>query len=272
MSAVPGGSSGVPGMPPKINFSWLSEAWQLFSAQAGVWIGATALLPALAFAGWAILAFGGFGLGVFSPSSGSSGTTGFVVSLVVLVCVVVLAIMYGALFLSCGLHVMAVKQVRGETIAFQDVFTGGRIFWRMALFNMAYGAATTVGALLCLLPGLYAAGVWLAAPSLVAAGARVSEAFSRSHAATKGDWLNAVLLYVVLQIILSVGTSVGVGILVALPLYWLVSALAYRDLIESPLGTAWSAPAPPAAWSPPPDVWPPPPTYDPAGESPTAPE
>src|SRR6185437_9431431 len=134
------------------------------------------------------------------------------------------------------------------------VFSGGRFFWRMAGFNVVYGLATTVGFLVCLLPGLYAGGVLLAAPALVAAGAGVSEACSRSYKATQGDWLNAALLFVVLQVILSIGASVGIGILVALPLYWLVSALAYRDLIEVPQAAFRSALAPA-------DVWPPPPAH-----------
>ena len=239
-------------MPPKVNFHWLSEAWALFMAQAGVWIGATALIPALAVVCGGVMFFGGLALGAFSPNTGHADSTGFFVSVVVLISVSVLAFLYGTLFLSCGLHLMAVKQVRGRPIAFRDVFTGRSLFWRMLLFNAAYGLVTTVGTLLCVLPGLYAGGVLLAAPALVADGAGVREAFAKSHAATTGDWLNATLLFFVLQLIVSVGASVGVGLLIALPLCWLVSALAHRDLIETPQPPALSAPAAPGDWPPPP--------------------
>ena len=70
------------------------------------------------------------------PSAGRDGSTGFVVGVVVLISVCVLAFLYGTLFLSCGLHLMAVKQVRGEPIVFRDVFTGGPLFWRMLFFNL----------------------------------------------------------------------------------------------------------------------------------------
>lgn len=236
MSTFNSGASGglAPRHPGRINYHWLAEAWALFAAQAGVWIGATAMLLAVVAVGLVLLVGATFVLAAFAPASGSSrailsSPAGWV--WLVAVSVITLALLYGAWFITCGLHVMAVKQVRGEPIGFRDVFTGRSVFWRMVGFNVLFGFVFTVGTVLCVIPGLVLGGLLLPASSLVAEGESVSAAFSRSIDATKHDWLNATLLFIILQVILSLGMSLGIGFLVVMPLYWLVSALACRDLI-----------------------------------------
>ncbi len=160
-------------LPGRVSFGWITEAWQLFMANAGPWIvGVLAMvaLPVLAFIVFYVILMAsvfssGFGQvpGGHAPPPGfPNGPTPFpmrpgspftpftlntlfaggfgrilVYELVAgLVMTVYVAFFYGALFR------MAVRQVRGLPLEIKDVFRGWPLFGRMlgALFFLAFGA------------------------------------------------------------------------------------------------------------------------------------
>ena len=162
-----------------------------------------------------------------------------------------------------GVYRMAVKQVRGEPISFGDIFSGGPTFLPMLGFNIVYGLASGIGLLFCLVPGFLIMGLLLAGPALVTDGAGVGGAISRSNDGMKVDMWNAAAFVFVMGLILVVSAvPCGLGLFVTVPMYWLISALAYRDMIGIP---GLAAPAGPSYGAPQPGVWPPPPS---AGQAP----
>ena len=189
-------------------------------------------------------------------------------------------------FLFGGMFRMAVRQVRGLAPTFRDIFAGGPLFWRMlgAMFLLYFAsyaleaiglgpgyilvlrhastAATAVtfvvGLVVWLCSSLALTALLLPAFPLMADGVRAFPALRRSAQAMKAHWLPAAgfvfvmgLLYYVSQLLCFL------GMLVTVPMIFLVTALAYRDLAGMP-----DILPPPAPYHPPaaPGVWPPAPT------------
>ena len=73
----------------------------------------------------------------------------------------------------------------------------------------------------------------------------------------KGRWLSAAALVFVMGLLLTLSSLVVVGLLVTVPMFFLLSALAYRDMIGMP---GMVLPALPSYDPPQAGVWPPPPT------------
>ena len=260
MSTAYGGMS----YPPrKVNFGWISEPWQLFSANAGIWLLAvcvTMLVPFLVsfLVGLAV----GFSGGMPSPSSSSSPFSPSSLSgglpPLVNISLRIFTLVWNSFFYG-GIYLIAVKQVKGELISVGDIFSGGPLFGKMLLFNIIYGLLTTISVILCILPFFAVTGLFLASPCLLVEGASVMDALSRSAEAIKSDWLTAAgFMFVMFLLILVSAVPCGLGLLVTLPMYWLISALAYRDMIglpNPPRGDTYGYGGP----GPLPGVWPPPP-------------
>ena len=161
-------------LPGRVNFGWITEAWQLFMANAGPWIvGVLAMiaLPVLGFVVFYVFmmvsafssSFGAYpGAHSGAPPGFPPGATpfptrpgspfppftlntlfanGFGRILLYeyaagLVMTVYMTFFYGSLFR------MAVRQVRGLPIEIKDVFRGWPLFGRMlgATFLLAFGA------------------------------------------------------------------------------------------------------------------------------------
>lgn len=129
-------ASGAYQPPGRVNFGWIGEAFELFKANAGVWIvGALlALIPAIVAqivqrtsghpptvplgpngqpdysngAYWIAVFQSGEPLGVYFGNQ-------------------IFTFVYGA-FIAAGVYRTAVKQVRGEAISVGDLFSGGPFF------------------------------------------------------------------------------------------------------------------------------------------------
>lgn len=268
MSTAFGGGAYAP--PRKVNFDWIGESWRLFTANAGVWILAVfvaTLIPVLI--GGSIGAVIGFSGGLPRPETPGSPFPSFSVGTLtgglppsLSIGLRVFNIVWTAFFYG-GVYRMAVKQVSGEAISAGDIVSGGPLFGRMLVFNIVYGLLMLIGGIFCILPAFIVMGLFLPGPALIAHGAGVSDAFSRSLDGMKGDWLTAAgLAFVVFLLILVSVIPCGLGLLVTIPMYWLISALAYRDMVGMPNlpppggeTYGYSEPAPPhGVWPPPPSV------------------
>ena len=270
MSVAYGGAPGGSGyqVPGRVNFGWINEAFELFKANAGTWIVATLaffFVPVLI--GFII----GLVFGVANAASGSAGrpggfgpsafSNGLPVGLNALIQIASLA--YRA-FISGGLYRMAVKQVRGELISISDIFSGGQYFLPMLAFMILYAIAATVGFLLLIVPGLLVISLTLPAYALISDGVSLGDAVSRSVDGMKRDMWNGVAFMFVMGLLILVSViPCFLGLLVTYPMLWLVSALAYRDMVgmpgpASPYGAGYGAAAP-GVWPPAPGAWPPPP-------------
>lgn len=217
----------------KVSFDWIGEAWGLFAANAPLWIAAiiVAVYAPLCIDVFVIGAVGlshklaHFG-GVWHGVMHMQPELKFGLAL--------LNAVYSA-FIGGGLAQIALKQVRGEPVSFRDIFSGGALFGSMLIFGAVYSVLIGVGSAFVVLPGVFLAGLLLPALALTAAGEPVGAALSRSVKAMWPDRAIAMGLAFVLGTATIIGFSfLTFGLLAALPLCFLVSALAYRDMIGFP--------------------------------------
>jgi len=195
---------------------------------------------------------------------------------------VLFSLLYSA-FLYGGMFRMAVRQVRGLALSYRDIFAGGPLFGRMlgAMFLLGFASyalqaiglgpgyvllfrhASTLATVLTFLVGGLAylciaavlPGLLLPAFALMADGVRVFPALRRSVRAMKGSWLPATGFVVVMGLLVYASEiPCLLGLLATIPMVFLVTALAYRDMAGMP-----DVHPPPAPFHPPAavGVWPP---------------
>jgi hypothetical protein len=81
-----------------------------------------------------------------------------------------------------------------------------------------------------------AAGLFLPGFAMVADGENAGRAVSRSIDAMKGDWLSAsAFLFVFGFVVLASIVPCCLGLFATIPMYYLISALAYRDMDGLPM-------------------------------------
>ena len=271
--------------PGRVNFNgWISEAFALFKANVAVWIVAGLLfillpqvvsgiigavfgamsavnpsaqtVPSNPFPG------GGFPYGRNNPFNAS----GIPLSVNVIMQIVIWvyhSFLYGGIFLT------AVKQVRGEPTDIGDLFKGGPLLLNMLGFTLLYLLGTVVGLVFCLVPGFLVSGLLFPAYAMIAEGDGVMDAISRSVDGMKKDLWNAAGFIFVMGLLVAVSyLAFCLGEFVTIPMLWLVSVLAYRDMIGMPQRPGAYAGAPgaapygaPGVWPPPPSAAPPPPSF-----------
>jgi len=131
--------------------------------------------------------------------------------------------------------------------------------------SILIGIGTQIGAMLCIIPGLILAGLWmLTLPLIVDKKMGVIEAMSASFNALKSDMLTATLFYLVLSLVAAIGALLcGVGALFTYPLFPLAIAIVYRDFFlgGNTGGPTLNMPLPPqSAYGSQPGGYPPPPS------------
>ena len=169
----------------QVNYSWISEAWRLFSAQMGPWIVATLLLFAPIVVFYIIYyAFllttmfphglsptpqapptaGGLPTTPLSPGISPAQMNAQMAGLLPLAIGFGLAFSLWAAYLYGGMFRMAVRQVRGLPIEIKDMFRGGPLFGRMLGAFLLLGLCGYALEALCLGPtGLL---IWRHGPPL----------------------------------------------------------------------------------------------------------
>lgn len=200
-------------------------------------------------------------------------------------------------FIYSGVYRMATRQVRGEPIGIGDIFGGGATTLRMLGYQIVYGLIGFALALVLSLPlsllhlvsfsvfthqntnptgmpniaGIFAwesvflfcylmvAVLFFPVHSQVADGEGVFAAMGRSASAMKTQILPTLGLLFLFGLLYFVSAiPCGLGLFVTIPMFWLLSALAYRDMVGMP-GVGLGMPGAPAYSTPQPGVWPPPP-------------
>jgi hypothetical protein len=232
------GSAPVTGPNPnaEIRIDAISEAWQLFTDQAGTWV--------LIFLVYWTARYGVVFLlasipQFFTRPFGRVGGPGFDPSVFILLQVVIQFTTYAVqAFLVGGLFQTAVKQVRGLPIGVGDLFKASdmRTWQSMFVVRLIVGVATFGGAVLLILPGLFFSARLMFAQPLVADGKLSTfEAIGMSWKATRGQWLIGMAFVIVMYFTSVLGViGLGVGLLVTLPVWPLSIAVLYRDFFLSP--------------------------------------
>jgi len=267
-----GGFSNAP--MGRVDFSWIGQAFELFKANWVIWIVA-ALMQYVPTVIGAIIG-GVFGAtetqhtaypqspygalhGLPSVSTGLNTLNGHLPPVIALAFDILSLLYFG--WLNGGIYTTAVKQVRGELISVSDLFNGGSLLWRMLGYTFIYYLAYLVGLAFCIVPGYLVLGLLLPGFALIADGQTVGNAISRSMTAMSRDILSAATFSFVMQLVMFVSLiPCCLGLFVTIPMYLLIPALAYRDMIGMPGGTTSPAYRMPSGFSPPQSsVWPPPP-------------
>lgn len=215
------------GLPRTVSFGWLGEALSLYRANVGLWL-AAALLTSFAPVLLTTLVL----LLIHGPHR-YLGTPGLNLPPALWLGLTILNTVYVAYALAgaCG---MALKQVRGETPTFADLF-GGRAVLPMLGLLVLFQIGVNVGLSLLLAPGILLFGLLLPAFALVAGGAGLGKALSVSVRAMSRDLRGTAVFALVLGLLVFVSAlPLGAGLLVTLPMCWLISALAYRDVVGLP--------------------------------------
>ncbi len=285
----PGGYGGGGYAPPtgRVDFSWLGQAWTLFTAQAGVWIGAFLLYALVGTVLWLLWAIPTGILNIFqqtylaivnhtvphirqqNPYYEFARNQGFTLLLTAV----------NAVFLA-GFYRMALRQARGEPIGVGGAFSAfpqalplaavavcgagvivlleALLLGLLHLTGMPGRQAVSLVGLIAAIPSIVLQGLLMFAPLLVVdKGDSAVDAILGSVRLLKGQWLMGILFYFVAAMVGGLGALVcGVGMLATYPLFLISIAVGYLALTQPPV--AYAPPNPYAA--PPPGVWPPPPT------------
>ena len=249
--------------PRRVRFETISEAWNLLTQQWGAWVGAMAIYLIIIFGLIGVF----FGVLVGVMGIGSSGAqpgqptdpaigVGMVIGYLVFW---IITLVVSAYFMG-GLYRMALKQVRGGTVAVGDLFSAGDSVGPLIATALLTALVTGIGAMFCYLPGIIAAGLLMLA-FLIVLDQRVGavEAMKRSWNTLKADLWMATAYYFVITLLASLGAYVcGVGMLFSFPLLFLGTALVYRDFFDDGTeagntagpGPSIQMPAPPPSASP----------------------
>ena len=143
------------------------------------------------------------------------------------------------MFILGGMAATALKAVRGQPVSYGDVFSGGRYFGAMLVASILVGLATTVGLLLCIVPGvILALGLGLYSYAVVDEGASGVDAVKRSWELTQGHKLNLFLFGLIGVLVGIAGLlACGVGILVVGPMAIIGQAYIFARLKGEQLTT-----------------------------------
>jgi uncharacterized membrane protein len=134
-------------------------------------------------------------------------------------------------YLMAGLFRAACKQVRGEPISANDVFSAGEVTGTFMLAGLLVGICVFFGLLLLIIPGLIIAGRLMLVFPLIADGRMsATQAMESSWSALRGQSLKAFVFQLVVGVVSGIGACLcGIGILLTYPIYFLATAIIYRD-------------------------------------------
>jgi len=214
-------SDPYPSPAPTVRFDVINQAFALFQQQMGQWV-----VIALVFV--VVVGVASFLLNLVPVVGLLSGIPGMI--------------------LAGGIYKAALKHVRGEAIAVADLFDIGDIVGPLIVAGILVNIGTSIGMLLCVLPGIVVAGLWMfTTPLIVDRGMDGVAAMRESWNVLKGQWAMAAVFIFVVGIVGVIGVlGCGVGVLFTMPIAFLSSALLYRDFF--PEGAAPVDPfAPPSS-------------------------
>ena len=281
---------GPSGPRGKIDFGWISESWQWFSAAAGTWLLATLIYFAASITLSMILSLlfrplmpveltrpyipgpvhygptsGQFGQPPFNPYGAqpdprtalhqimSQIITGEFKAFPIFMLEGLLLMPLMGLLGACMTN-LAVRQVRGERISIGMFFSGSANWLQMTLYLLVYSVSTNLGVIGCIVGSLFVAALFIPGVGAVADGKSAGEAIKESYAAVKGDIFSAVGFVIVFSLLLVPSYVLcGIGLFVTFPMLTITFALAYRDMI------GWSMPPGYSPYTQQPGAWPPPP-------------
>jgi hypothetical protein len=139
-----------------------------------------------------------------------------------------------------GLDYMFIRRIRGEAVQIGDVFAGFNLaFLHLALAGLVKWLLTSLGFVLCILPGIYLAVAYVfALPLVIDKRMEFWPAMEVSRQVVHRHWWSIFVLVIVLWIIACVGfLACFVGALITIPVASAALMYVYEDLF-GPEGAA----------------------------------
>jgi uncharacterized membrane protein len=149
-----------------------------------------------------------------------------------------------------GLYLFFIRRIRGENVEIGDVFSGFSLaFANLALAGLLTWLLTTIGLILCILPGIYLAVGYIFVPALVIdKKLDFWPAMEVSRQVVQKHWWTIFGLAIVLALIVIAGfIACLVGVIIALPVATAALMYAYEDLFGPNVALPAGAPATPGA-------------------------
>jgi uncharacterized membrane protein len=216
-------------MWPTVRFNVIGDAWRMYWRHVGVWSLAI-LIVVFSYSAISGVVFellgvrgpaarGGFRL----PMTPGVGAIHYLVSTLI------------GFFFQAGLIRMASNQVRGYRPRLKDLFSGIDVGAELLLAAAIYGAATFLGHVLCIVPGLIVSGLLMfTIPLVVIARQPAMAAIGQSWNALKSQWLTAAVFHFALALVSGSGMLLCcVGVLFTAPLYSLSIAILYHEFFTA---------------------------------------
>jgi hypothetical protein len=192
--------------------SALSRGWDLVRDNAGVLIGASAL-------GWLI-------------------TLG-------LACLPLIGWILGFVLFG-GLYLVFIRRIRGEAVQVGDIFAGFNIaFANLVLAGLVTWLLTTIGFVLCILPGIYlCVGYVFALPLVIDKKMEFWPAMEVSRQVVQRHWWSMFGLVIVLALLVVAGfIACLIGAIVTIPVAIAALMYVYEDLFGASAALPPTAPA-----------------------------
>lgn len=207
LDSQPDGSYSSP--PPMIRFDVINQAFALFQQQVGPWI-----LIALVF-----------------------GVVSLVAAMIIGMVPVVGAFLGNlpAMILMGGFYKAALKHIDGGVVAVADLFDINEFIGPLVVAGILVGIGTSIGTLLCIIPGIIAGGLWMFTQCLIVDQRSDGVVAMRtSWNALRSQWLMAGVFYLVILLLAFAGMlACGIGLLVTGPVAALSVGLLYRDFFPA---------------------------------------
>ena len=205
----------------EVRLAAIGEAWSVVQKNLATWIIATIIYAVIS----GVISFMQRTLGPHVNADGSMGGSSVLGLLLSL-----FSIAIGG-FLMGGLYKMALKQLRGESIAPGDIFSASDVLPALIGASLLTGIAIGLGLILLIIPGLIlTALLMLTTPVIVDKSAGAIEGMTQSLNALKphiGGSLIFLLALVGINILGAI--PCGLGLLVTAPVSIVAVAIVYRD-------------------------------------------
>ena len=228
---------------PQVKFGdWISEGWRMFTEQWKAWVlnmtvfFAVCILPIMLVFLFFYISFFSTMMAAGQASARTGGrvpppdVSGVVTFYILFFVVWIFSIIAQSFFIG-GMHRSALKQLRGGTIEFRDLFSGGSTFLPILGATFLTGILVSIGSILCIVPGLLALGcLFFTLPLIIDKQMGVIEAMQTSYALTKRNiWMFMLFALVVLFLASAGSYACYIGLLASYPLLFTITAVAYRD-------------------------------------------
>ena len=215
-----------------VRWEWIGEGWRAFAEIWGTWVLHSLVSFLIIFVSmipfFTLLGLGGMLTGSSSDGRPQAPSPLIFLAMLVLYPILILVTAY----LAAGFYKTAFKQLRGEPISIGDVFSGGDSFLRVTGTLLLVAILSFIGIFLCIIPAFIVQGLcFFALPLAVEKKLGPIAAIQASIEATRKDWLIYTLFAFVVSLIAGAGAILCyVGLLASYPLYFLITAVAYRQV------------------------------------------